>query len=72
MNILVVVDTLGTHDYREFMGGITDWVENMADSKSARAYRNKVSDAESSSMWQSLSHGANCKKHLLHVCLSRR
>lgn len=50
-----------THNYREFMGGFTDWVETVADSKSARDYRGKVSDAETVSMWQSLSFGANYK-----------
>ena len=50
-----------THNYREFMGGFTDWVEKIADSKSSRDYRHKVSDSESASMWQSLSFGANYK-----------
>src|SRR3954453_9034005 len=58
-----------THNYREFMGGFTDWVEQVADSKSARDYRSRVSDAESASMWQSLSFGANYKSaYCLAVC----
>jgi Fe-S-cluster-containing hydrogenase component 2 len=58
-----------THNYREFMGGFTDWVEQVADSSSARDYRSRVSDAESASMWQSLSHGANYKAaYCLAVC----
>src|SRR4051812_215423 len=58
-----------THNYREFMGGFTDWVEQVADSKSALDYRSRVSDAESASMWQSLSHGANYKAaYCLAVC----
>jgi len=58
-----------THNYREFMGGFTDWVGNLADSKSAKDYRGKVNDAESSSMWQSLSFGANYKAaYCLAVC----
>ncbi len=58
-----------THNYREFMGGFTDWVEQIADSPNARAYRRKVSDAESTSMWQSLSFGANYKAaYCLAVC----
>ncbi len=40
-----------THNYREFMGGFTDWVETIADSGSAKALRRKVSDPEQSSMW---------------------
>ncbi len=50
-----------THNYREFMGGFTDWVEQIADSKDALDYRKKVSDPESASVWQSLSFGANYK-----------
>ncbi len=58
-----------THNYREFMGGFTDWVENIADSKDARDYRAKVSDPETVSMWQSLSFGANYKAaYCLSVC----
>src|SRR5437764_7519050 len=58
-----------THNYREFMGGFTDWVEQIADSKNALDYRKKVSDPESASMWQSLSFGANYKAaYCLSVC----
>jgi ferredoxin len=58
-----------THNYREFMGGFTDWVENIAESQTAKQYREKVTDAESSSMWQSLSFGANYKAaYCMAVC----
>ena len=58
-----------THNYREFMGGFNDWVEKIAESGSALAYRNKVSSAETVSMWQSLSFGANYKAaYCLSVC----
>lgn len=58
-----------SHNYREFMGGFTDWVENVADSKNARDYRKKVSASESASMWQSLSFGANYKAaYCMSVC----
>jgi ferredoxin len=58
-----------THNYREFMGGFSDWVENIADSKNARDYRRKVSGAETVSMWQSLSFGANYKAaYCMAVC----
>src|SRR5436190_3207782 len=58
-----------THNYREFMGGFNDWVENIADSNSARDYRKKVSGAETVSMWQSLSFGANYKAaYCMAVC----
>ena len=58
-----------THNYREFMGGFSDWVETIADSQSAQQYRAKVSDAETVSMWQSLSFGANYKSaYCMAVC----
>jgi NAD-dependent dihydropyrimidine dehydrogenase PreA subunit len=58
-----------THNYREFMGGFADWVEQVADSGSTREYRRRVTLAETSSMWQSLSHGANYKAaYCMSVC----
>lgn len=58
-----------THNYREFMGGFTDWTEEVTDSKNRFDYRKKVSDSESASMWQSLSFGANYKAaYCLSVC----
>lgn len=58
-----------THNYREFMGGFTDWVENVTNSRNAKAYREKVSDAETVSMWQSLGFGPNYKAaYCLSVC----
>lgn len=58
-----------THKYREFMGGFKDWVETIADSKNKLDYRNRVSDAETVSMSQSLSFGANYKAaYCLSVC----
>ena len=58
-----------THNYREFMGGFTDWAEKVAESKDAKEYRAAVTDAESASMWQSLSFGANYKAaYCVAVC----
>jgi Fe-S-cluster-containing hydrogenase component 2 len=58
-----------THNYREFMGGFTNWVEQIADSRNAKDYRMRVADNESASMWQSLSFGANYKAaYCLAVC----
>jgi Fe-S-cluster-containing hydrogenase component 2 len=50
-----------THNYREFLGGFTDWAKNIAESKTAKDYERKVGEADSASMWQSLSFGANYK-----------
>ncbi len=58
-----------THNYREFMGGFGDWVEQVADSRNRNDYRRRVSDSESASVWQSLSFGANYKAaYCLSVC----
>lgn len=58
-----------THNYREFMGGFTDWVETIANSRDAKDLRGRVSDSEQSSMWQSLSFGANYKAaYCIAVC----
>jgi Fe-S-cluster-containing hydrogenase component 2 len=58
-----------THNYREFMQGFTDWVEQIADSPSALELRRKVTDQETASMWQSLSFGANYKAaYCMAVC----
>jgi len=58
-----------THNYREFIGGFTNWVEQIADSKNAADYRRRVTDPESASMWQSLSFGANYKSaYCMAVC----
>jgi Fe-S-cluster-containing hydrogenase component 2 len=58
-----------THNYREFIGGFTNWVEQIADSRNASDYRRRVTDSESASMWQSLSFGANYKSaYCMAVC----
>lgn len=58
-----------THNYRDRLGGFSDWVENIATSKTVRAYRKKVADAETVSMWQSLSYGiCNKSSYCLAVC----
>ncbi|MFC1757662.1 4Fe-4S binding protein [Planctomycetota bacterium] len=58
-----------THNYREFMGGFTDWTEEVADSRDRFDYRNRVGQNESASMWQSLSFGASYKAaYCLSVC----
>jgi len=58
-----------THNYREFLGGFSDWIEQVADAHDAIDYRRRISDAETASMWQSLSHGANYKSaYCMAVC----
>jgi len=58
-----------THNYREFYGGFSNWVEQIADSKDAKDYRSRVSLPQTASMWQSLSYGANYKSaYCMAVC----
>jgi len=58
-----------THTYRELIGGFTNWIENVADSKSAIDYRTRISDAETVSMWQSLAYGPCYKSvYCMAVC----
>ncbi|WP_363349765.1 4Fe-4S ferredoxin [Methylocystis echinoides] len=58
-----------THNYREFMGGFVDFVETVAEAKSARDYRGKRADSETVSMWQSLAYKPNYKAaYCLAVC----
>lgn len=58
-----------THTYRELLGGFSDWVENIADSKNAIDYRSKVSDTDTVSRWQSLAYGPCYKSvYCIAVC----
>ena len=58
-----------THNYRDRMGGFSDWVENIVSSKKVDAYRKKVTDPETVSMWQSLSYGiCNKSSYCMAVC----
>jgi len=58
-----------THTYRELLGGFTDWVENIADSKNAIDYRSKVSETDTVSRWQSLAYGPCYKSvYCIAVC----
>ena len=58
-----------THNYREFLGGFSDWIEQVADAQDAIDYRRRISEAETAAMWQSLSHGANYKSaYCMAVC----
>jgi ferredoxin-NADP reductase/Fe-S-cluster-containing hydrogenase component 2 len=58
-----------THNYREFLGGFSDWVEQIADARDALDYRRRINEPETASMWQSLSYGANYKSaYCMAVC----
>jgi ferredoxin len=58
-----------THTYRELLGGFSDWVENIADSKNSTEYRSRISDADTVSRWQSLAYGPCYKSvYCMAVC----
>jgi ferredoxin len=58
-----------THNYREYSGGFTNWIEQLADSKNVSDYRRRFTDAETASMWQSLVCGGTFKcVYCLAVC----
>jgi ferredoxin len=58
-----------THNYREFMGGFADWVENVADSRNRFDLRRRVPESETVSIWQSLGYGPNYKSaYCMAVC----
>ena len=46
-----------THNYHQFMGGFSNWIDTIADAGSAQEYRDKVSYPETVSRWQSLAFG---------------
>ena len=58
-----------THNYRDFMGGFEDWIENIVDAKDSKEFRKKSSDSENVSRWQSLSYGPQYKAaYCISVC----
>lgn len=58
-----------THNYRDRLGGFTDWVERVVSSKSVLQYRRRVSDPETVSMWQGLTYGISNKcSYCMAVC----
>jgi ferredoxin len=58
-----------THNYHQFMGGFVNWVEDIADSKSAKDFRARSSYAENVERWQSLSYRPNYNSaYCLAVC----
>ncbi len=57
------------HNYRDRLGGFSDWVENIVKSNDVKTYRFRVKDTETVSMWQSLSYGiCNKSSYCMAVC----
>jgi ferredoxin len=58
-----------THNYRDRLGGFSDWVEKIVKSRNVFNYRQKVSDSETVSMWQGLTYGVSNKcSYCMAVC----
>ncbi|NPU64299.1 4Fe-4S ferredoxin [Bradyrhizobium sp. 83012] len=58
-----------THNYQQFMGGFVNFVEDIAEAKSAKDLRGRMSYAETVTRWQSLSYGPNYNAaYCLAVC----
>lgn len=58
-----------THNYRDRMGGFIRWTQSLTASRSYKAYRSRVSDGETVSMWQSLSYGiCNKSSYCMAAC----
>ncbi len=57
------------HNYREFMTGFTDFVEDVVESKSKHEFRDRVPLNEAVSMWQSLAYKPTYKAaYCIAVC----
>ena len=50
-----------SHNYRERIGGFLNWVEQIVESRTTAEYRQRISDAETFSMWQNLSIGGQTR-----------
>jgi NAD-dependent dihydropyrimidine dehydrogenase PreA subunit len=58
-----------THNYREFVGNFSDFVRAMVESKDMAGFRERFSDGETKSMWQSLSFKPGYKAaYCISVC----
>lgn len=57
------------HNYREFMTGFTDVLEEVADSRDRHELRERLSASEGASLWQSLAYKPNYKAaYCIAVC----
>ncbi|GAA5168849.1 4Fe-4S binding protein [Pseudonocardia eucalypti] len=58
-----------THNYRDFLGGFGDWVEQVVESKDAPDYRARVPESDTAGVWQSLGFGPGYKAaYCISVC----
>ena len=58
-----------THNYRDFLGNFSDFVGAVVESRDMTSYRERFTDGETTSMWQSLSFKPGYKAaYCLAVC----
>ncbi len=58
-----------THNYRDFLGNFNDFVSATVESKDMKSFRDRFSEGETTSMWQSLSFKPGYKAaYCLAVC----
>jgi len=58
-----------THNYRDFLGGFVDWVDQVVESEDADDYRTRITEGETVAMWQSLSFKPDYKAaYCISVC----
>jgi len=58
-----------THNYRDRLGGFSQWVEEVVASRDAFDYRRRVTDPETVSIWQAMTYGISNKcSYCMAVC----
>jgi NAD-dependent dihydropyrimidine dehydrogenase PreA subunit len=58
-----------THNYRDFLGGFGEWVEEVVEAKDKADYRARVPEPETAGVWQSLGFGPGYKAaYCVSVC----
>lgn len=58
-----------SHNYRDFLGGFNNWVDQLVESKDRMDYRERVSEGETTAVWQSLSFKPSYKAaYCVSVC----
>jgi len=58
-----------THNYRDFLGGFGEWVEEVVESTDKADYRTRMPEPETAGVWQSLGFGPGYKAaYCISVC----
>lgn len=58
-----------THNYRDRLGGFSQWVEEVVSARNTFDYRRRITDAETVSIWQAMTYGISNKcSYCMAVC----